>query len=217
MFCRSRACATVRVCTPSSHKKVEFTPIKSPTSTVALQPACSSLTSGVRYQCVCGEGNYVKRFVLIGLWALAGCTGVDGEKYLGRPGSPAWFATASPNTQASYFRDRCATYGFKPGTVEMAQCIQAEAGSSRQTAAFRSAMASQATATDARSRGYLKRRHFQRGPLQSMEPALTFPGRRRLRAFVRRSSQENALFAKGRLCLLSPVFVCCLPLGLVSV
>lgn len=64
---------------------------------------------------------------------MAGCTGVDGEQYMGRPGSPAWFATASPNTIAAYFAQSCTAYGFKPGTPEMAQCIQQEAGNKRST------------------------------------------------------------------------------------
>jgi hypothetical protein len=73
-------------------------------------------------------------------WALlAGCTGVNGEKYLGMPGSPAWFATASPQTIAAHFADQCAAYGFQPGTTAMAQCIRQEAASKRQSNAIRSA------------------------------------------------------------------------------
>lgn len=72
--------------------------------------------------------------------ALAGCTGTQGETFLGRPGSPAWFATAAPETIAAYFVTRCQTYGFKPGTVEMAQCVQQEAGQSRNRNALKMAV-----------------------------------------------------------------------------
>jgi len=83
------------------------------------------------------------RKTLIVLLALAGCTGVDGERYLGAPGSRAWFATASPDTIADYFGKRCAAYGFKQGTPEMAQCIENEAQSRQHNNAIRSAAAAQ--------------------------------------------------------------------------
>lgn len=76
--------------------------------------------------------------VLFSLLLLAGCTGVDGEHYLGRPGSPAWFATASPNTVAAYFRTRCSAYGFKDGTDAMARCVENEAQSRQSSNAVRS-------------------------------------------------------------------------------
>ncbi|MGO4441577.1 hypothetical protein [Rhizobium sp. RAF56] len=72
---------------------------------------------------------------------LAGCQGAGGEKYIGLPGSPAWFATAGPETVAAYFRKRCTAYGYAPGTPQMAQCIQTEAAGGRQIAARRSAEA----------------------------------------------------------------------------
>lgn len=81
----------------------------------------------------------MKMLKMLPLALIAGCTGVDGEKYIGAQGSPAWFATASPNTVASYFLESCKAYGFQPGTPEMAQCIQTEAGSKRQSNATRGA------------------------------------------------------------------------------
>jgi hypothetical protein len=81
----------------------------------------------------------MKLWKILPLVLIAGCTGVDGEKFIGAPGSPAWFSTASPNTVATYFRDRCTAYGFVQGTPEMAQCIQQEAASKRQSNAIRGA------------------------------------------------------------------------------
>lgn len=83
------------------------------------------------------------RKALLTLLLLAGCTGVDGEHYVGAPGSRAWFATASPDTIAAYFGKRCAAYGFKPGTPEMAQCIENEAQNSQHNNAIRSVAAAQ--------------------------------------------------------------------------
>jgi hypothetical protein len=59
--------------------------------------------------------------------AIAGCTASQGETFLGAPGSPAWFASATPQTIADYFGQRCESYGFSKDTTEMAQCIEAEA------------------------------------------------------------------------------------------
>lgn len=77
---------------------------------------------------------------------LAGCTGVDGERYVGMPGSPAWFATASPDTVAAYFGKRCVAYGFKPGTPEMAQCIENEAQAKQHNNTLRNIAMQQAIA-----------------------------------------------------------------------
>lgn len=83
------------------------------------------------------------RKLLVVLLCLGGCTGVDGEHYVGAPGSRAWFATASPDTVAAYFGQRCAAYGFKPGTPEMAQCIENEASNRQHNNALRSIAAAQ--------------------------------------------------------------------------
>ncbi|TIU06175.1 MAG: hypothetical protein E5W39_09155 [Mesorhizobium sp.] len=64
---------------------------------------------------------------------LSGCSGSG----LGMPGSPAWFATTPQAEQATYFRNRCVSYGFEPGTPAMAQCIQNESISSRGRASAR--------------------------------------------------------------------------------
>jgi hypothetical protein len=79
--------------------------------------------------------------LLLAALVVAGCTGSQGETYLGLPGSPAWFATASSQTVADYYGQRCVSYGFKPGTVEMAQCIQSEAQGGRGAASARMAAA----------------------------------------------------------------------------
>lgn len=80
------------------------------------------------------------RYLVLVAIGLAGCTGTQGERFLGRPGSPAWFATAAPETIAAYFVTRCKTYGFTPGTVEMAQCVQQEAGQTRNRNALKMAV-----------------------------------------------------------------------------
>ncbi|MER8562057.1 hypothetical protein [Mesorhizobium sp. M0578] len=74
-------------------------------------------------------------FAAVGLAAiiLSGCSGSG----LGMPGSPAWFATTPQTEQATYFRNRCVSYGFEPGTPAMAQCIQNESISSRGRASAR--------------------------------------------------------------------------------
>lgn len=75
-----------------------------------------------------GRGHMRRLLPAVILVLVAGCTGV------GMQGSPAWLATASPETQAEYFRKRCVSYGFRPGTVEMAQCIQTESQGARNRA-----------------------------------------------------------------------------------
>lgn len=92
------------------------------------------------------------RRALIAILMLTGCTGVKGERYIGVPGSRAWFATASPETVAAYFGERCAAYGFKPGTPEMAQCIENEAQARQHTNALRSIAAAQVAASQPQPR-----------------------------------------------------------------
>lgn len=87
-------------------------------------------------------GVGMKRLVLVGLVVLAGCQNGG----IGMAESPAWFMTATPQEQATYFGKRCSTYGFKPGTPEMAQCIMTEAGSARSSARTRAALAQHAMA-----------------------------------------------------------------------
>lgn len=53
-------------------------------------------------------------------------SGSGGEMVMGRPGSPAWFATASQETQIQYFEGICRRYGYSSGTSEMSQCLQTE-------------------------------------------------------------------------------------------
>ncbi len=72
------------------------------------------------------------------LLLLVGCQGSG----IGRPGSPAWFATTPPAEQAAYFRDKCVAYGFQVGTLPMAQCIQNESISSKDRAQAKIAAAS---------------------------------------------------------------------------
>lgn len=75
--------------------------------------------------------------ILLAGLALAGCQSGG----IGMPGSPAWHVTTSPTQQASYFGERCESYGFRPGTTDMAYCIQNEAGSSRNRASNRASRA----------------------------------------------------------------------------
>ena len=49
---------------------------------------------------------------------LAGCqTGG-----IGRPGSPAWQLSATPDDKNRYYTQECISYGFALGTPQMAQC-----------------------------------------------------------------------------------------------
>lgn len=97
-----------------------------------------------------GETMQNQRLLIYGclLVVSTGCTGTQGETYLGAPGSRAWFATAAPETVAAYFSKRCAAYGFQPGTPAMAQCIQSEAQSRQNQNAIRSAALAQANAQE---------------------------------------------------------------------
>ena|SRR5690554_5368024 len=69
----------------------------------------------------------MKPMLCVALLVLAGCQNGG----IGRAESPAWFMTATPEQQLAYFSKRCASYGFKPETNEMANCIMAESRSSR--------------------------------------------------------------------------------------
>lgn len=86
-----------------------------------------------------------KLWLLLAIGGLAaGCvgTGVDGETYVGVPGSRAWLDSASPATQRAYFLKRCQVYGHRDGSAEMNRCIQQEARSQRQVAEARAIAAS---------------------------------------------------------------------------
>jgi hypothetical protein len=74
---------------------------------------------------------FLRGAVLFGGLALTACTQADGSTALGREGSPAWMATASPAAKLATYRGNCEGYGFVAGTPEMAQCVQQEAGSYR--------------------------------------------------------------------------------------
>ena len=63
---------------------------------------------------------------------LGACSsGVNGERVWGMPESPAWFATASPETIRAYYEKFCIAYGYKPDTTDMDNCIINEAGNRR--------------------------------------------------------------------------------------
>ena len=85
---------------------------------------------------------------LAAVLVLAGCggTGVTGERYVGRQGSQAWFATASPQTIAAYYEKQCSAYGHKPGSDGMTRCIQETAMVGRQSADARAASFNQGLA-----------------------------------------------------------------------
>jgi len=92
---------------------------------------------------------YRKLILVIGLGTIsffnAGCsTGVNGETVMGRPGSPAWFNSASPQTIAAHFTEVCKTYGFQPNTPQFADCLKDTINSSRADASRRSAAAAAA-------------------------------------------------------------------------
>lgn len=61
---------------------------------------------------------------LLPLTLVAGCENADGS--IGRPGSPAWFMSATPEQEAAYFGSVCNSYGFAPGT-----CMDAPGGARR--------------------------------------------------------------------------------------
>ena len=65
---------------------------------------------------------------------MAGCAEDGGA---GREGSPVWFMRTSAAEQAAYFQSVCVSYGFKPNTPEMAQCMQTEALNARNSASSR--------------------------------------------------------------------------------
>lgn len=67
------------------------------------------------------------------LGVLAGCNNPPGV--LGVPGSPAWYATATPQQQAQYFAQICAGYGIPAGTPQMAECAMREAQGTRASGA----------------------------------------------------------------------------------
>lgn len=80
------------------------------------------------------------------LLALAGCTSASSGTGGPAPGSDAWYETASPEKIANYFRSQCVTYGYLPGTPEMAECIGKEASAAKQTHVARSAAIAAAAA-----------------------------------------------------------------------
>lgn len=77
--------------------------------------------------------------ICIGAIALSGCTGTMGETYYGMQESPMWFSTAAPETIATFYRKRCVTYGIKPDTPEMSECIQQEIRQTKMERALRDA------------------------------------------------------------------------------
>ncbi len=77
---------------------------------------------------------------LIFIVFLSGCsTGKSGETVVGKPGSIAWFSSASIATQNSYFLEKCLSYGFKANSTEIAQCIQKESNETRNRAEMKKA------------------------------------------------------------------------------
>ena len=64
---------------------------------------------------------------LLPLAIIAGCIGTAQENSGPARGSDAWFETASDQDITNYFRERCVSYGYMPGTRQIAQCIEGEA------------------------------------------------------------------------------------------
>ena len=88
----------------------------------------------------------MKVWKLLPFALVAACTSVDSGKSDVVAGSPAWFATASPEVITNYFRRQCVFYGYMPGTPEIASCIQREAAANKQSNVARSAAVVAATA-----------------------------------------------------------------------
>jgi hypothetical protein len=64
---------------------------------------------------------------LLRLAIIAGCTSTAQDSSGPSRGSEAWFATASEQDITNYFRGRCVSYGYMPGTRAIAECIEGEA------------------------------------------------------------------------------------------
>ncbi len=73
-------------------------------------------------------------FYVIPFLMITACTGVEGERYIGAPGSAMWHATASPSTVAAHYGRHCIAYGFRPGSEAFARCLQDETLASRKRA-----------------------------------------------------------------------------------
>ena len=56
---------------------------------------------------------------------------------VGMVGSPLWQITASEEDKVRVFVNRCASYGFKEKTAEMAQCVASERRAASDSAARR--------------------------------------------------------------------------------
>lgn len=108
----------------------------------------------------------VFRFVAFPVVALcAACTGTQGEFLWGRPESSGWFESAAPQTVASHFSQRCAAYGYKPGSDELADCIRQEVESARaRNAAVEAAIATRPHVTVVCEGGWPYRRHHRWHP-----------------------------------------------------
>ncbi|HEY6630941.1 MAG TPA: hypothetical protein VIZ90_05790 [Rhizobiaceae bacterium] len=85
---------------------------------------------------------------LLPLAIVAGCTSTAQENSGPPRGSEAWFATASAQDITDYFRGRCVSYGYMPGTKAIAQCIEGEARARGQMNVARRAAIAGGTAED---------------------------------------------------------------------
>jgi hypothetical protein len=65
---------------------------------------------------------------LVAMGFLASCA-ADGSA--GREGSPIWFMRTTPAERSQYFTSVCTGYGFQPNTPQMAQCVQTESLTAR--------------------------------------------------------------------------------------
>lgn len=54
---------------------------------------------------------------------------------MGRPGSPMWHASTSPEMIVAHYRDVCLSYGHAEGSAALAQCIGQERRTGRARAA----------------------------------------------------------------------------------
>lgn len=87
----------------------------------------------------------MKWFLIGASVLLAGCAETGGGAF-GRPGSPVWLRTATPEQMAAHFAPACAAYGFQRGTDGFAGCIQ-DAISETRAANGQSILAAQTAAS----------------------------------------------------------------------
>ena len=67
----------------------------------------------------------MKKAIVIPLAGIAWLSACAEDGKLGLEGSPAWFGRTTQTERQTYYKSVCENNGFKHGTPEMAQCIEA--------------------------------------------------------------------------------------------